>query len=71
MKLFFAYLSNHTDCRDDEVIKIKARDKKQAREIAEGVCRINFTIIDIYTRQQLKRNYPEWHSLLWGTLSVR
>lgn len=34
LKIFYVYMHNNTDHRDDEVFKVKARDKNHAEEVA-------------------------------------
>lgn len=68
MKLFFVMLFNNTDERDDDMLKIAAKTKPKAlaaaKEYVEG--RSNFSLGQVYTRKQLQKCQPDWHSLLWG-----
>ena len=64
--IYFAWLSNHTDCQDDDVLKIWAKDKREARKEAEDFCRCNFSISSIFTLKEFKKYDPDFHSLFWG-----
>jgi hypothetical protein len=64
--IFFAWLSNKTDCQDDEWLKIKANSKKQAKRIAEEHCRWNFYVSSVMTRKQMKKYDPWVHAHEWG-----
>jgi len=64
-KIFFVWLSNTTDSRDDEPIKIKARTKKEAEEVAEDYLGGRFLISDTYTRKEFKKAEPWWHAAMW------
>ena len=66
MKLFFVYLHNNTDERDDEVVKVRARTKNRALAVVEPQTRENFTVGSVMTGKGLKRFDAEWHALLWG-----
>lgn len=66
MRIYFAWLHNKTDQRDDEVFKIRAQSKGQAKRIAHQMCRSNFNVGRIFKRQEFKEWHPWWHSLLWG-----
>jgi hypothetical protein len=37
--VFYVYMHNNTDHRDDEVFKVRARDKKHAKEVAASKMR--------------------------------
>lgn len=69
--IYFAWINNHTDSRDDDVLKISAANKKTAERYAEvyASTRGNCSVGDIYTRKEFKKDHPEWHSLLWGVES--
>lgn len=66
MRLFFVYLHNTTDVRDDEVVKVRARTKPRALRLVECNTRPNFQIGSVMTGKGLKRFDAEWHALLWG-----
>jgi hypothetical protein len=66
MKTYVVWLRNNTDSRDDEPIKIKAKDKDEATEIAGHHLNNRFTISRVYTLKEFKRWDPGWHSLIWG-----
>jgi len=68
--IYFAWLSNKTDSRDDMWLKIKANSKKQAKRIAEENCRSNFRVSNIYTRKQMKKKDPWVHANEWGQKAV-
>jgi hypothetical protein len=65
-KLFFVYLSNRVDERDDEVVKVQASTKTRALKLVSDKYGCRFGIGKVMTRQGLKRFYPDWHELLWG-----
>lgn len=66
MRIYFVWLHNKTDQRDDDVLKIKAQSKGQATRIAHQMCRSNFYVGRTFTRQEFKAYDPWWHSLRWG-----
>jgi len=66
MRLFFVYLHNNTDVRDDEVVKVRARTKPRALALVKERVRSNFTVGKVMTNTGLKRFDAEWHALLWG-----
>ncbi len=66
MKLFFVCVHNNTDCRDDDVIKVRARTKGNALRLVAESLRPGKTLGRVYTHKGLKRFDPEWHALLWG-----
>jgi len=65
-KIFFAWLCNKVDNRDDEVVKLRASSKRQAKKIAENYVGYRFTLGNVFTQKQFKRYEPDWHALLWG-----
>jgi hypothetical protein len=69
LKLFFVMLFNKADERDDDMLKISAKTKPHAMRVARDYVQThtNLFLGEVYTRKQLKRCQPEWHSLLWGT----
>jgi hypothetical protein len=69
-RIFFVFLENNTDRRDDECLKVRAKTKPEAKKIAEAHCRSNFTVGKVLTSKGLKRYDPEWHALLWGQPAV-
>lgn len=72
MKLFFAYLHNTADSQDDEVLKIKAKTKSRALDLATDYIERHgrFTLGEVMRRKRLKRAYPDWHALLWGLPAI-
>lgn len=66
--IFFAWIYNHTDRRDDDVLKIEASDRQIAINHAlrwassRGGCSLGM----VYSRKEFKEEHPEWHTLLWG-----
>jgi hypothetical protein len=66
MRIYFVWLHNKTDCRDDDVLKIGVRSKGQATRIAHQMAQSNFSVGRTFTRQEFKKYDPEWHSLQWG-----
>lgn len=71
MKYFFAWFSNKVDNRDDEPIKIRAKDKRQAQKIAiEEMNSCRFSLRNVYTAKQFKRIEPWWHAHFWGQKAI-
>lgn len=75
-RLFFVYLHNARDNRDDRVVKVRARTKGGAKRLVadgEGLGLSHFGIPDrygigqVFTLKGLKRYHADWHALLWGT----
>lgn len=67
MPYFFVWLRNHTDMRDDEVLKIKAASKATAKTEAGRYYFPNrFSIHHVYTRHEFKKFEPWWHAHFWG-----
>lgn len=66
MRIYFVWLHNRTDKRDDDVLKIKAQSENQATQIARQMCRSNFYVGRAFTRQEFKEYDPLWHNLRWG-----
>lgn len=66
MRIYFVWLHNKADHRDDSVLKIKAQSKRQATRIAQEMCQPNFYVGRTFTRKEFKEYDPWWHSLLWG-----
>ena len=68
--IYFAWLKNNTDSRDDEPLKISAKTKQEAYKIAANHLENRFTIGFVYTRQEFKKFDPWWHSVEWGKSAV-
>lgn len=66
LKLFFVYVHNNTDVRDDSVIKVRARTRTRAKSLVVQSERGNVSVGSVMTLKGLKRFDPEWHALLWG-----
>lgn len=74
MALFFVCVENKVDRRDDNVLKIKAKSKKDAKVIAydyikEKKWKDYQNIIEIgrvFSKKEFLDFDPEWHALLWG-----
>lgn len=66
LKLFFVYVHNNTDVRDDNIIKVLARTKGRAKSLVSERERGNVCVGSVMTRKGLKRYDAEWHALLWG-----
>ncbi len=76
LKVYFAYLKHVSDPKKDDVIKIKAKSREKATEIAEHVtyeskeqhyigARRKWAVERIMNRNQLMRFDPRWHACLW------
>lgn len=75
LKVYFAYLKHVSNPKKDDVIKIKAKSRERATEIAE--CEAHkrewqfigapkeWMVKRIMNRNQLMRFDPRWHSHLW------
>lgn len=70
MKYFIAWLRNNTDIRDDEPIKIKAKDKTEATKIVSTYLRNRFSLRGVYTLSEFKKIEPWWHAQFWGKKAV-
>ena len=68
MKYFIVWLGNKTDCRDDQPIKIRAKDEKHVREILESqnFVQSRFYVKYIYTTREFKKMHAWWHAHFWG-----
>jgi hypothetical protein len=64
MPVFYVELQNHVDRRDDNVVKIKAKNTIDAREAARHHTRGRFTIGRVMRTPELKRWDYEWWQLL-------
>jgi len=66
--IYFAWINNHTDRRDDDVLKVKAQSRKEAKRYADDYClsRGGVSVMRVFTRKEFKRFDPGWHRLLWG-----
>jgi hypothetical protein len=61
MKTFYAWLSNNTDCRDDEPMKVKAKDILEATQIVfEKMDSYRFSLVGVYAKKEFKERYPGW-----------
>jgi hypothetical protein len=65
MRVFYAWYSNQVDHRDDEPIKIRAKNEKDAREIAlRHLDEHRFTLKEVYPASLFRKIYPGWVHLL-------
>jgi hypothetical protein len=66
--IYFAYIHNNTDSRDDDVIKMDMKSFEGAEAYANSYVmgRGNCTLGKVYTRKEFKKSHPDWHSLMWG-----
>jgi len=62
-RYFIVWLSNTTDHRDDEPIKVKAMDKEEARTIGGQHTRGRFTVDRVYTLGEFRSADPWWASI--------
>lgn len=62
--IFYVHLHNHVDRRDDDVIKIKAKDKKEAKSIAQNWNSHRFSVGRIYTAGEFKKVDRGWYELI-------
>ena len=69
--IYYAWLRNNTDIRDDEPLKIEAKSKEEAEEIAGNHLGNRFTIRAIYTRKEFKKTEPWWHAMLWKVKAIK
>ncbi len=71
MALFFVYIENNIDRSDDNVLKIKAKSKKEAEEIASKYNNdYKETISRVFTMKEFIDFDPEWHTLLWRSRAI-
>lgn len=71
MAIYFAWLRNNTDIRDDEPLKIEANSLDEAHKIAYRHLDNRFTIKAVYSRKEFKKVEPWWHAMLWGSEAVK
>lgn len=64
MRIWYVYQHNRTDCRDDNVIKVRAKSRSHAREIAERQTRSNYRLGRIYSAAEFRADWPGWWSLM-------
>jgi len=64
MPIFYVYLHNKTDCRDDEVRKVKAATPKEAKEIASSRDSWRWNVGRAYRAKDFRKAHPDWYSLL-------
>lgn len=66
-RLYYVYCHNRTDSRDDDVLKIRAATMGKALDHARDTMARSRWIVGVaYRGPAFKREYPEWHRLLWG-----
>lgn len=70
MRYYIVWLRNNTDIRDDEPIKIKAKDKNDARNIATSHLRNRFSISGVYTLAEFRKRDSWWASHFWGRKAI-
>lgn len=63
VKIFYVYLHNRTNSLDDNVVKVKAKSKKEVRENFE-YDRSRFSFGEAYTPAEFRKVDSFWWSLL-------
>lgn len=63
-RVYYVWAHNKTDCRDDEVWKVRALNKELARKWAQSRDTYRFNIGHIYTASEFRKENPGWYSLL-------
>jgi hypothetical protein len=58
--VFYVLLRNRTDEDDNEVIRVKARDRDHAREQARERLGWRFTLGNVWTSAEFRRIDPVW-----------
>lgn len=73
MKIFYAYLKDDYDNRNDEVLKIRAKDIARARKYAKEFCKIRGIgkAIRIYTSSKFKQYDGRWYDIMKGIYPER
>ena len=62
MRIFYVYMHNSTSRDDDEVFKVKAKDKEEAKEVANKCQQWpgRFSIGTIHTAQECPKDLKWW-----------
>jgi hypothetical protein len=73
--IFYAYLDNRADQRDDDVLKIKAKDATEALSIARDYCktsgRFELKRDGVYGVKKFRKYFSDWYLLLRTTEPYR
>jgi len=69
-RIYYVYASNHTDSRDDEVWKVRASSKEEAREWASQQRSNRFSVRQVYTAAEMKAKADGWWALLRNTTAT-
>ncbi len=68
MPIFYVYMTNNTDNRDDRVFKCVARSPEVAKRMAKrSDSRGRFSIGTVYLAKKFRQAHPDWYSLLSST----
>jgi hypothetical protein len=70
MRYYIVWLRNNTDIRDDEPIKVKAKDKGEARNVATDYLGNRFSIRGVYTLGEFRKVDSWWASHFWGRKAI-
>jgi hypothetical protein len=62
LRTFVVWLSNRTDCRDDEPHRVKARTHEEAKE-SLSYSTARFDIGGVYTLSEFYARHPEWRGV--------
>lgn len=67
--IYFAWINNWTDRRDDDVLKIEVNSQEEAVKYAQGWCknRGGCSVGYVVDRRTFKKREPGWHTLMWGS----
>lgn len=65
MPIFYVYMHNKTDEKDDTVLKVVAPSSVAAKKMAGRRDRGRFTIGSAYRPKDFKIKHPDWYELLY------
>jgi len=67
MPIFYVYMRNNTDRRDDEVYKFIAKSPAAAKKMAQRKdSRGRFSVGSALRARDFRKQYPDWYSLISG-----
>lgn len=60
MPIYYVQLQNNTDCRDDDVIRVRAKSRNAAYKVARYHCPSNYSIGTVYSASKFRKEDPEY-----------
>jgi hypothetical protein len=71
MPIFYVYMNNNRDNRDDEVYKCVAKSPEAAKRMAQrSDGRDRFSVGSALKAKEFRKRYPDWYPLLSGIEAV-